>query len=455
MKEVKLKEDLKKKAYSRGLFISGQKIKKVDEKLKNILVIGSGGREHALAWKCAQDNSVKHVFVCPGNAGTYLEDKVSNIEIDLNDFDAIKNFCIKENIELVIIGPEQPLVMGLTDYLQSKNIKTFGPSKVAAQLEGSKTFSKDFFVKYKIPTAGYKSFGNYEESIGHLDLISYPTVVKADGLAAGKGVIICENKEEAIEALNSIFKDKAFGSAGNKIVIEDFLEGEEASFIAVVSKDKIIPLATSQDHKAVGDGDVGLNTGGMGAYSPAPVVTEEIQQKILDEVMFPTMQGLIDEGTPYLGFLYAGLMIKDGQIKVLEFNCRFGDPETQPILLRLNSSLVDLCLAAISNSLDSYSIEWTEKHSCGVVIASAGYPESYESDKEVSISDLNNEDTKLFHAGTKYQNERVITSGGRVFCATALGNDLKEAQENAYNLVGKVKFEGSFHRKDIGFKGIK
>ena len=421
----------------------------------NILIIGSGGREHALAWKCAQDNSVKHVFVCPGNAGTYLEKKVSNVEIDSNDFDAIENFCVKENIELVIIGPEQPLVMGLTDFLQSKNIKTFGPSKEAAQLEGSKTFSKDFFVKYNIPTAGYKSFNNYEESINHLDLISYPTVVKADGLAAGKGVIICENKDEAIDALNSIFKDKVFGSAGNKVVIEDFLDGEEASFIAVVSKDKIIPLVTSQDHKAVGDGDVGLNTGGMGAYSPAPIVTDAIHKKILDEVMYPTMQGLIDEGTPYLGFLYAGLMIKDDDLKVLEFNCRFGDPETQPILLRLNSSLVDLCLSAINDELDTYSIKWSDKHSCGVVIASEGYPEGYESNKEVSFKSSEEENTKLFHAGTIFDNDKVLTSGGRVFCATALGNNLKEAQQNAYNLVSKVNFEGAFFRKDIGNKGIK
>ena len=455
MKKVKLKEDLKKEAYSRGLFISGQRIKKADEKLKNILVIGSGGREHALAWKCAQDNSVKHVYVCPGNAGTFLEDKVSNVEIDSNDFDAIENFCVKENIELVIIGPEQPLVMGLTNFLQSKSINAFGPSKEAAQLEGSKTFSKDFFVKYNIPTAGYKSFNNYEESINHLDLISYPTVVKADGLAAGKGVIICENKDEAVGALNSIFKDKAFGSAGNKVVIEDFLDGEEASFIAVVSKDKIIPLVTSQDHKAVGDGDVGLNTGGMGAYSPAPIVTDAIHKKILDEVMYPTMQGLIDEGTPYLGFLYAGLMIKDDDIKVLEFNCRFGDPETQPILLRLNSSLVELCLSAINDELDTYSIEWNDKHSCGVVIASEGYPESYESNKEVSFAPYEEENAKLFHAGTSFNNDKVLTSGGRVFCATALGNNLKEAQQNAYNLVGKVNFEGAFFRKDIGNKGIK
>ena len=420
-----------------------------------VLIIGSGGREHALAWKCAQDDIVKHVFVCPGNAGTYLEDKVSNVELNLNEFSSIEKFCLEEKVELVIIGPEQPLVDGLTDFLQSKNIKTFGPSKNAAQLEGSKTFSKDFFVKYNIPTAKYKSFDNFESSLEYLNEISFPTVVKADGLAAGKGVIICQNSEEAIKALDSIFNDKAFGTAGNRVVIEEFLEGEEASFIAVVSKDKIIPLATSQDHKAVGDGDVGLNTGGMGAYSPAPIVTEEIHKKILDEVMYPTMNGLINEGSPYLGFLYAGLMIKDNEIKVLEFNCRFGDPETQPILLRLNSSLVELCKAAIDDELDTYSIQWTEKHSCGVVIASEGYPEDYESNKKVSIKENSIKDSKLFHAGTKYENETILTSGGRVFCATALGSDLKDAQKNAYNLVNNVEFDGAFFRKDIGFKGIK
>lgn len=421
----------------------------------NILIIGSGGREHAIAWKCAQDDFVKHIYVCPGNAGTYLEDKVSNIDIDTKKFNLIEEFCVKEQIDLVIIGPEQPLVDGLTDYLQNKGIKTFGPSKSAAQLEGSKTFSKDFFVKYDIPTAEYKSFEDFDSSVNYLDEISYPTVVKADGLAAGKGVIICENKESAIEALNSIFKDKAFGKAGNRVVIEEFLEGEEASFIAVVSKDKIIPLVTSQDHKAVGDGDVGLNTGGMGAYSPAPIVTEEMQKKILEKVMYPTMKGLINEGFPYLGFLYAGLMIKDGDLKVLEFNCRFGDPETQPILIRLKSSLVELCLAAIDDKLNSYSINWSKKHSCGVVIASKGYPESYDVDKEVRIKLNEENDLKLFHAGTKYVDDKIITSGGRVFCATALGNDLKEAQEKAYNLVNSVDFEGSFFRKDIGFKGIK
>ena len=421
----------------------------------NILIIGSGGREHALAWKSAQDKSVSNVFVCPGNAGTALENKVTNISLDTNDFRSIESFCIEEKIELVIIGPEQPLVMGMADFLQSKGIKTFGPSQAAAQLEGSKTYSKDFFIKYGIPTAQYASFSDYDSSKSYLEQIEYPTVIKADGLAAGKGVIICNDKEEALKALESIFKDQAFGDAGSRVVIEEFLEGEEASFIAVVSKDKIIPLATSQDHKAVGEGDVGLNTGGMGAYSPAPIVDERLHKKIITEVMMPTMEGLISEGSPYLGFLYAGLMIKDGELKVLEFNCRFGDPETQPILIRLQSSLVELCLAAINEDMDSYSISWTKKHACGVVIASEGYPESYESNKQVTLPVKSDQDMKLFHAGTKLVDDNVITSGGRVFCATALGDDLKSAQSKAYNLVDSVTFDGAFHRRDIGFKGIK
>ena len=421
----------------------------------NILIIGSGGREHALAWKSAQDKSVSNVFVCPGNAGTALENKVTNISLDTNDFRSIESFCIKEKIELVIIGPEQPLVMGMADFLQSKGIKTFGPSQAAAQLEGSKTYSKDFFIKYGIPTAQYASFSDYDSSKSYLEKIEYPTVVKADGLAAGKGVIICNDKEEALKALESIFKDQAFGDAGSRVVIEEFLEGEEASFIAVVSKNKIIPLATSQDHKAVGEGDVGLNTGGMGAYSPAPIVDERLHKKIITEVMIPTMEGLISEGSPYLGFLYAGLMIKDGELKVLEFNCRFGDPETQPILIRLQSSLVELCLAAINEDMDSYDIAWTNKHACGVVIASEGYPESYKSNKQVTLPVKSEQDMKLFHAGTKLIDDNVVTSGGRVFCATALGDDLKSAQSKAYNLVNSVTFDGAFHRRDIGFKGIK
>ncbi|MDA7695844.1 phosphoribosylamine--glycine ligase [Gammaproteobacteria bacterium] len=420
-----------------------------------VLVIGSGGREHALAWKSAQDESVTNVFVAPGNAGTALESKITNLSLDTSDFSKVESFCKEEHIGLVIIGPEQPLVDGMSDYLQSKGIKTFGPSKAAAQLEGSKTFSKDFFVKYGIPTAAYAAFDSYDASINYLDNIEYPTVVKADGLAAGKGVLICQNKNEAVSALDSIFKDQAFGEAGSSVVIEEFLEGEEASFIAVVSKDKIIPLATSQDHKAVGEGDVGLNTGGMGAYSPAPIVDDHIHKKIIDEVMKPTMEGLISEGSPYLGFLYAGLMIKNDELKVLEFNCRFGDPETQPILLRLKSSLVDLCLAAINEQLESIHVKWTEQHSCGVVIASEGYPENYISNKEVQIHPEGDQDTKLFHAGTKLVDHKIMTSGGRVFCATALGTNLKEAQSKAYNLVNKVSFEGAFYRKDIGFKGIK
>ncbi len=419
-----------------------------------ILVIGSGGREHALAWKAAQDVDVSEVFVCPGNAGTELEEKLTNITIDHNDFDLIEKFCHEQKIYLVIIGPEQPLVNGLTDFLVSKNINVFGPSKAAAQLEGSKTFSKDFFKKYGIPTADYASFDNFDSASHHLDEIKYPTVVKADGLAAGKGVIICENKAEAINALESIFNDNVFGSAGSRVVIEDFLKGEEASFIAVVSKDKIIPLATSQDHKAIGEGDVGLNTGGMGAYSPAPIVTEAIHEKIINEVMEPTMHGLIAEGSPYLGFLYAGLMIDGDDIKVLEFNCRFGDPETQPILMRLESSLVELCMSAINDEMDQHDIKWNPMSACGVVIASGGYPEKYASNKEVLIEQEDDSSSKLFHAGTKLVDGKVLTSGGRVFCATALGDDLKKAQEKAYELVNKVNFENSYYRKDIGYKGI-
>ena len=419
-----------------------------------ILVIGSGGREHALAWKAAQDEDVSEVFVCPGNAGTELEEKLTNITIDHTDFDSIEKFCHEQKIYLVIIGPEQPLVNGLTDFLVSKNINVFGPSKAAAQLEGSKTFSKDFFKKYGIPTANYASFDNFDSASHHLDEIKYPTVVKADGLAAGKGVIICENKAEAINALESIFNDNVFGSAGSRVVIEDFLKGEEASFIAVVSKDKIIPLATSQDHKAIGEGDVGLNTGGMGAYSPAPIVTEAIHEKIINEVMEPTMHGLIAEGSPYLGFLYAGLMIDGDDIKVLEFNCRFGDPETQPILMRLESSLVELCMSAINDEMDQHDIKWNPMSACGVVIASGGYPEKYASNKEVLIEQEDDSSSKLFHAGTKLVDGKVLTSGGRVFCATALGDDLKNAQEKAYELVNKVNFENSYYRKDIGYKGI-
>ena len=420
----------------------------------NILIIGSGGREHALAWKCAQDQNVNQVFVAPGNGGTSLDHGIENLKIDIKNADSIANICNQNGIDLVIIGPEQPLVDGLVDDLQLKNINVFGPSAKASRLEGSKAFSKEFFKKYKIPTANYTTFNDIESALDHLKDISFPTVIKADGLAAGKGVLICQTITEGEKALEEIFVDNAFGSAGNKVVIEDFLEGEEASFIAVVSGEEIIPLATSQDHKAAYDGDKGPNTGGMGAYSPAPIVTDELHKKIMDEVMNPTVKGLIAEGSSYLGFLYAGLMIKDDEINVLEFNCRFGDPETQPIMMRLESSLVELCLAAINNNLSSHQVRWSSNHACGVVIASEGYPGNYETDKEVVINNHSEDDVKLFHAGTKIQDNQLVTSGGRVFCATGTGADLATAQKNAYNLVSKISFEGAVNRKDIGNKGI-
>ena len=420
-----------------------------------VLVIGSGGREHALVWKLAQSDLCEKVYVAPGNAGTADEPKAENVELDVEDIDGLLDFAKNNDINLTIVGPEAPLVLGLVDLFEKNNLLCLGPKRLAAQMEGSKIFMKDVLKKGNIPTATYEVFSDAERAREFLEKCDIPIVLKADGLAGGKGVIVAFSREEALKGLNSLMVEQKLGSAGDNLVIEEFLKGEEASFIAVVSKDQIIPLATSQDHKAVGEGDVGLNTGGMGAYSPAPIVDERIHKKIIDEVMKPTMQGLISEGSPYLGFLYAGLMIKDGELKVLEFNCRFGDPETQPILLRLKSSLVDLCLAAINNNLDSYEINWTDKHSCGVVVASKGYPEGYESNKEVNLPEHEEVETKLFHAGTKLVDGNVVTSGGRVFCATALGNNLKEAQSRAYNLVDKVSFDGAFCRRDIGFKGIK
>ena len=420
----------------------------------DILIIGSGGREHALAWKCAQDHFVNHVFVCPGNAGTHLEDKVSNVEIDTNDFKSIENFCIKEDIKLVIIGPEQPLVEGLTDHLQSKGIKTFGPSKKAAQLEGSKTFSKDFFKKYNIPSADYEVFDSHSKAMHYVQSQTFPLVIKADGLAAGKGVIICPEIRHAKVTIDDIFLEKKFGDAGKKVVIESFLEGEEASFIAVVSNTQIIPLATSQDHKAAYDNDLGPNTGGMGAYSPAPIINDQLHQQIMDQVMLPTVNGLIRENSPYLGFLYAGLMINDNDINVLEFNCRFGDPETQPILMRMQSSLVELCNAAIRNKLNDHKVIWHKEHACGVVIAADGYPSNYKTGQKINLNISETNQMKVFHAGTKRDGNDIVTSGGRVLCATALGDNLKYAKQNAYKLVDKINFKGMHFRKDIGNKGI-
>ena len=342
------------------------------------------------------------------------------------------------------------MVEGLTNYLHSKNINTFGPSKEAAQLEGSKTFSKDFFVKYNIPTAEYESFDDFDSALKYLDQINYPTVIKADGLAAGKGVIICSNIKEAEEALVSIFKDNAFGAAGNRVVIEEFLEGEEASFIAVVSKDKIIPLATSQDHKAIGDGDVGLNTGGMGAYSPTPLISKELNEEIMKEIIYPTLAELKRRNIEYKGFLYAGLMIDDQEIKVLEYNCRFGDPETQPILMRMKSDFLSLCLKAAKQELKGEQIEWDERFALGVVMASKGYPEKYETGFPILGIKKENETTKVFHCGTKKEGEEILSNGGRVLCVTGLGNDLDTAFEKAYEATSQISWSGAFYRKDIG-----
>ena len=423
----------------------------------HILVIGSGGREHALAWKSAQDQSVSKVFVCPGNAGTALENKLSNVSININNFEEVKDFCVKKNIALVIVGPEQPLVDGLVDYLQSNDIQTFGPSSAAAQLEGSKTFSKDFFIKYNIPTAAYASFDNFDTAKDHLNNIQYPTVVKADGLAAGKGVIICQTEDEAVEALTSIFKDQTFGDAGKSVVIEDFLNGEEASFIAVVSKDKIVPLATSQDHKAVGEGDVGLNTGGMGAYSPAPLLTNQLDKKIKEKIIEPTLSAMKNLGHPYKGFLYAGLMIEKNEPYLIEYNIRMGDPECQVLIMRLKTDLLKIIDCATKNSLNNLKIEWNKNSCMTIVLCSKGYPGNYIKDSEIknlakATSDKNNQ---IFHAGTYEINNKVFSNGGRVLNITSMAKDLLEARNKSLNNLEKINWTDGFFRKDIGWRAIK
>ena len=421
-----------------------------------VLVVGGGGREHALAWKLSKSSLVSEIFVAPGNGGTEIEESIQNIAIDSNDIEGLSDFAKKSGIDLTIVGPEDPLVNGITDKFQDEGLLCFGPSKDAARLEGSKEFMKDFLLRNKIPTASYKTFTDSEKAINYIKEQGCPIVIKADGLAAGKGVTVAFDINQAKEAVNQSLNSKVFGDAGTKIVVEEYLEGEEASFIVLTDGNKVIPFASSQDHKARDNGDLGPNTGGMGAYSPAPVVTNSVHKKILDEVIYPTIEGLNSEGSSYCGFLYAGVMVDPNQnIKVLEFNCRFGDPETQPILLRLKSSLVELCLAAIDDQLNDYQIQWTDEHACGVVIASQGYPEDYTKNNEVTFEFSNMEGKKLFHAGTKLQDDKVLTSGGRVFCATALGKNLHEAQSKAYDLVESVSFDGAFYRKDIGNKGLK
>ena len=421
-----------------------------------ILIVGSGGREHALAWKVKQSSDISTVFVAPGNAGTALEDGIENIALSVEDIPALLAFAQKEAIDLTIIGPEVPLVAGIVDTFTDAGLKCFGPTAKAAQLEGSKTYCKDFMARHDIPTAEYQTFTESQAAIDYINEKGAPIVVKADGLAAGKGVIVALTVKEAIDAVDDMLSGNGFGEAGHRVVIEEFLTGEEASFIVIADGESALPMASSQDHKARDNGDKGPNTGGMGAYSPAPLVTPEIHQRVMDEVINPTLQGMRDDGIPYTGFLYAGLMISlNGDIKVLEYNCRFGDPETQPIMMRLKSNLVELCLAALDKNLATMETEWDERPALGVVLAAGGYPDSY--DKGDIIHGLPMEESagsKVFHAGTVQQGDDIVTSGGRVLCACALGDDIKSAQENAYQLTKQIQWDNFFYRTDIGFKAI-
>jgi phosphoribosylamine--glycine ligase len=420
-----------------------------------VLVIGNGGREHALAWKAAQSELAEKVFVAPGNAGTHLEDDLENVDIAVDDIDGLVAFALREEIGLTIVGPEAPLVKGVVDAFQAAGLKCFGPSARAAQLEGSKSFTKDFLARHKIPTADYDVFTEIDPALAYLKEKGAPIVIKADGLAAGKGVIVAMDLQTAEDAVRDMLAGNAFGEAGSRVVIEEFLEGEEASFIVMVDGKNVLPMATSQDHKRVGDGDTGLNTGGMGAYSPAPVVTPAIDQRVMDEVIMPTVNGMAEEGNPYTGFLYAGLMItSDGTPKVIEYNCRFGDPETQPIMMRLQSDLVAHCLAAIEGKLDDQRTQWDQRPAVGVVLAAGGYPGDYAKGAVISGLDNKIEHSKVFHAGTQMDGGNVVTSGGRVLCATALGSSVKAAQALAYQRADTISWDGMFCRRDIAYRAI-
>ncbi|MHC8331087.1 phosphoribosylamine--glycine ligase [Pseudomonas sp. LB3P25] len=421
----------------------------------NVLIIGSGGREHALAWKVAQDPRVQKVFVAPGNAGTAIEAKCENVAIDVLALEQLADFAEK-NASLTIVGPEVPLVAGVVDLFRSRGLDCFGPTAGAAQLEGSKAFTKDFLARHKIPTADYQNFTEIEPALAYLREKGAPIVIKADGLAAGKGVIVAMTLTEAEDAVRDMLAGNAFGDAGSRVVIEEFLDGEEASFIVMVDGKNVLPMATSQDHKRVGDGDTGPNTGGMGAYSPAPVVTSEVHKRVMDLVIWPTVHGMAEEGNVYTGFLYAGLMIdKAGNPKVIEFNCRFGDPETQPVMLRLQSSLVLLVEAALAQALDKVEAQWDPRPSVGIVLAAGGYPGDYA--KGVAINGLDAAaalEGKVFHAGTALKDGQVVTAGGRVLCATAMGASVDAAQQQAYKLAARIDWEGCFYRKDIGYRAI-
>jgi len=422
--------------------------------MKNrVLIIGSGGREHAIAWRMAQSNTVESVLVAPGNAGTADENKVQNVVIDTADFDAVIDFCRIQSISLVVVGPEQPLVDGLVDVLSAAGIACFGPKAAAAQLEGSKAFSKQFMQQHNIPTADYAEFTDLQDVIDYMQTCQYPQVIKADGLAAGKGVVIVEDQQQAEAVATDMLSGNKFGEAGHRIIVEEFLSGEEASYMVISDGKTFIPLVTSQDHKARDNGDQGPNTGGMGAYSPAPVVTADIEQKVIDQVIKPTLKGMA-ESQAFVGFLYAGLMIKAGDIKVLEFNVRLGDPETQPIMMRLNSDLDSLCLAAVKGELAKHSIRWDKRPALGVVMAAGGYPDSYEKGAVIEGLSFEKTDVKVFHAGTAVDNEQVVTAGGRVLCVCALGDDLATAQEKAYAGVQAITWQDVYFRTDIGHRAL-
>ena len=421
-----------------------------------ILVIGGGGREHALAWQCAKSADVEEVLVAPGNAGTAREAGMRNVPIDAGDSEALLELASQEQIELTIVGPEAPLVSGLVDRFVEAELPCFGPTAAAAQLEGSKAFTKDFMSRHRVPTAHYQTFSELEPALAYIREQGAPIVVKADGLAAGKGVIVANTVDEAEQAAADMLEGNRFGDAGARIVVEEFLDGEEASFIVVTDGTTIVPLATSQDHKARDEGDTGPNTGGMGAYSPAPVVTPEVEQRILNEVIGPTLAGMRIDGYPYLGFLYAGLRIMpDGSPKVIEFNCRLGDPETQPIMMRLQSDLVAICLATLNGTLGSVHIEWDERAALGVVMAAGGYPGSYAKGCEITGLDEADSDTqKVFHAGTAIANGIVETAGGRVLCVVGLGDTVRSAADEAYAAVDKICWDGVYVRRDIGHRAI-
>ncbi len=422
-----------------------------------ILVIGNGGREHALAWSLAKSPRVSEVFVAPGNAGTAREPGITNAPVKPDDIDGLLQFAQKNQIELTVVGPETPLVAGVVDRFSDAGLACFGPRAAAAQLEGSKAFCKDFMVRHGIPTAEYKAFSDLEPALNYVNSCKIPVVIKADGLAAGKGVVICDNRKFAAATVQSMLADKAFGDASSRIVIEEFLEGEEASFIGLVDGTHVLPFASSQDHKARDDGDLGPNTGGMGAYSPAPVVTDEVAARAMEQVMLPTVDGMQKDGTPYVGFLYAGLMVSpDGSLKVLEFNCRMGDPETQPIMARLNTDLVELIEAALAGNLDSSTASWDSRVALGVVLAAGGYPLAYENGDVISgLPDPAGEiDTKVFHAGTTEKEGAVVTAGGRVLCAVALAGSVTEAQQKAYALTHSIDWNNVYYRSDIGYRAI-